>query len=243
MASMTHDNDFSAFTGLSFDCYGTLIDWESGIAAELEPWARSHGLDETRDALLDAFAGGETLVQQQTPGMLYPQVLAATMRHLDRHYGVISSDDQLAAFAGSVERWPAFPDSAEALVRLHERFRLIILSNIDRQSFATSVPKLGVDFDLVVTAQDVGAYKPSAQSFPALLDAAAGIGVDGSRLLHVAQSLYHDHEPAQAAGLPSVWIDRRHDRPGFGATPAPQHAVTPDWRFISMAALADAALA
>lgn len=240
---MTRHHDLSAFAALSFDCYGTLIDWESGIAAELEPWALSHGLSVSRDALLDAFAGGETLVQQQTPGMLYPQVLAETMRHLDRRYGVISGDDQLASFAGSVERWPAFPDSAESLVRLHERFRLVILSNIDRQSFATSAPKLGVNFDLVVTAQDVGAYKPSAQSFPTLLDAVAGFGIDRSRLLHVAQSLYHDHEPAQAAGLPTVWIDRRHDCPGFGATPAPQHAITPDWRFISMAAFADAALA
>lgn len=243
MASMTHHDEFSGFAALSFDCYGTLIDWESGIAAELEPWAASHGLSESRDALLDGFAGGETLVQQQSPGLLYPQVLAETMRHLDRHYGVTSSPEQLATFAGSVGRWPAFADSAESLARLHERYRLIILSNIDRQSFATSAQRLGVDFDLVVTAQDVGAYKPSAQSFPALLAAVDGMGIERSGLVHVAHSLYHDHEPAQAAGLPTVWIDRRHDSHGFGATPAPQHEVTPDWRFTSMAAFADAALA
>ena len=98
------------------------------------------------------------------------------------------------------------------------------------------------EFDLVITAQDVGAYKPSAKSFPALLDGIGSIGVAADNLLHVAQSLFHDHVPAKAAGLPSVWIDRRHDRPGFGATPPPPVEVTPDWRFTSMAAFAAAAV-
>ena len=147
-----------------------------------------------------------------------------------------------AAFGASVGRWPAFADSAEALARLHRRFRLVILSNVDRASFAASNHHLGVEFDLVLTAEDVGAYKPSPRSFPALLEGISSIGVSRDELLHVAQSLYHDHEPARAVGLPSVWIDRRHDREGFGATPAPRaDDVAPDWTFPSMAAFADVA--
>lgn len=238
----THDSDFRRFEALSLDCYGTLIDWETGVANELEPWAAAHGLVETRGALLDAFASGESHVQQRAPGLRYPAVLAETMRHVDRRYGVTSSAAEVRAFGASVVRWPAFADSAEALARLQEKYRLIILSNIDRHSFAASAPRLGVAFDLIVTAQDVGAYKPSPASFPALFDAMRSIDADRAHLLHVAQSLHHDHEPAKAVGLPTVWIDRRHDRPGFGATPAPRHDVQPDWRFTSLAEFADAAV-
>jgi 2-haloacid dehalogenase len=235
-----HD-DFARFNALSFDCYGTLIDWESGIAAELQPWAARHGVTATSDDLLEAFGAAETLVQGATPGMLYPELLAETLGHLDRRFGVTSSAAEAESFGASVGRWPAFADTAEALARLKERYRLIILSNIDRQSFAASAPKLGVELDFVLTAQDVGAYKPSPASFPALFEALKTIDVERSTLLHVAQSLYHDHVPAKAVGLPTVWIDRRHDRPGFGATPQPAVAVHPDWQFPSMAAFADAA--
>ena len=235
-------HEFAGFRALSFDCYGTLIDWETGIANELQPWAAGHGIAASRDDLLDVFAAGETLVQQATPGLLYPDVLAETMRFLDRRYRVVSTTEEVTAFGGSVERWPAFPDSASALARLHERYLLVILSNIDRRSFGASMTRLGVEFDLIVTAQDVGAYKPSAASFPALFDALTTIDVSRGDLLHVAQSLYHDHEPAKAAGLPTVWIDRRHGHPGFGATPAPANDVRPDWRFTSMHEFADSAL-
>ncbi len=142
-------------------------------------------------------------------------------------------------FGASVGRWPPFPDSAEALSRLKRRFALVILSNVDRASFAASNARLDVEFDLVVTAEDVGAYKPSPRSFPALLERIGSIGVAPDRLLHVAQSLYHDHEPARAAGIPAVWIDRRHGREGFGATPPPQQEVVPRWRYPSLAAFAD----
>ena len=162
------------------------------------------------------------------------------MQRVADDLGVDVTDDELAALAGSVPDWPAFPDSAAALAALQQRFRLIILSNIDRASFAASARRLGVEFDLVITAEDVGSYKPQPANFEALLDAVPRIGVERTELLHVAQSLYHDHVPAKAAGLPTVWIDRRHDRTGIGATP-PAAPVTPDWRFTSMAAFAEAA--
>lgn len=140
----------------------------------------------------------------------------------------------------SVPDWPAFPDSSEALQRLARRFKLMILSNVDRASFVASNERLGVAFTSIITAQDVGSYKPSKRNFEALGVEACRLGVAEGKLLHVAQSLFHDHVPAQRAGLPTVWINRRHAKAGWGATPEPQADVTPDWVFTSMAALADA---
>jgi 2-haloacid dehalogenase len=232
---------FEDFDALSFDCYGTLIDWEAGIAAALAPWAEAHGLAATADELVGAFSAIETHVEQEHPTSVYPEVLAETIRRIGQRLGAPVSDEEAAAFGASVGDWPAFPDSAAALARLHTRYRLIILSNVDRASFARSAARLATDFDLVITAQDVGAYKPSPLSFPALLAGVDGLGVPRDRLLHVAESLYHDHVPAQANGLHSVWIDRRRgDAPT--ASPQPGQAVTPDWTFTSMAAFAAAAV-
>jgi putative hydrolase of the HAD superfamily len=140
-----------------------------------------------------------------------------------------------------VPDWPAFDDSPAALAALGRRFKLIILSNVDRASFAGSNRRLGVRFDSVLTAQDIGSYKPSAQNFDALLAEAGRLGVTEDKLLHAAQSLFHDHVPAKRAGLATVWINRRQGRPGWGATPAPPAEITPDWEFPSMAAFAAAA--
>ena len=227
--------EFDRFAALSFDCYGTLIDWETGIVEALRPWTSRHGIDD--ETLLSAFAAHETVVESEHPAMRYPGVLTATLQRVAGELGVDVTGEEQRAFGASVPNWPAFPDSTDALTQLHERFRLIILSNIDRTSFAASARRLGIEFDLVITAEDVGSYKPSPANFAALLDATAG-----TELLHVAQSLYHDHEPAKAAGLPTVWIDRRHDRTGTGATPT-AGPVAPDWRFPSMAAFAEAATA
>ena len=226
-------SDFDHFRALSFDCYGTLIDWETGIVEALRPWAARHGIAD--DALLAAHAAHETVVETDLPAMRYPDVLAETLRRIADQFGVEATAEERAAFGASVPDWPAFPDSTAALTALHQRFRLVILSNIDRALFAASARRLGVEFDLVITAEDVGSYKPSAANFAALLDS-----VERAELLHVAQSLYHDHVPAKAAGLPTVWIDRRHGRPGTGATPEAA-AVTPDWTFPSLAAFAEAA--
>lgn len=228
------------FDALSFDCYGTLIDWEAGIAAVLGPWAAAHGVALSDEELLVGFSAQEAEAEAAAPSALYPEILATAMRGLGARLGVPVSDAEADGFATSVPYWPAFPDSADALTRLGRRYKLIILSNVDRQSFAGSNRQLNGTFASVLTAQDIGSYKPSPRNFDALLAEADRLAIPKGKLLHVAQSLYHDHVPAKAAGLSTVWINRRHGRPGAGATPDPVTPVTPDWTFPSMAAFADA---
>jgi 2-haloacid dehalogenase len=228
------------FDALSFDCYGTLIDWEAGIAAVLQSWADAHRLYMTDEQLLSAYSSHEARLEADRPTDLYPAILARSMRSLGAELGVPVSDEEAESLAVSVPDWPAFPDSTEALERLSQRYQLIILSNVDRSSFEGSNRRLGVTFTSIVTAQDVGSYKPSPRNFEALANEAQRLGIGEGRLLHVAQSLFHDHVPAKAAGLPTVWINRRHDRPGWGATPDPAADVTPDWTFTSIGAFADA---
>ena len=235
--------EISGFEAISFDCYGTLIDWEAGLAAVLGPWARSRGLALDDEALLAAYARHEERAEAEDPGALYPDILRRSMSALGAELGAEVSAGDAERLAGSVPDWPAFADSAAALAALAAWFKLIILSNVDRASFDGSRRRLGVRFDSVLTAQDIGSYKPSARNFDALLAEARRLGVGEGRLLHAAQSLYHDHIPAQRAGLPTAWINRRHGRPGWGATPAPPAGVTPDWEFPSMAAFAAAATA
>ncbi len=228
------------FEALSFDCYGTLIDWETGIATVLRRWADAHGCTSSNEALLAAYATHEAAAETAHPTELYPQILARSMRALGAELHLPVTDEEANAFGRSVPDWPAFPDSAEALARLARRYRLIVLSNVDRASFAGSNRRLGVTFTSVLTAQDIGSYKPSPRNFAALAAECRRLGVPEGQLLHVAQSLFHDHVPAKAAGLPTVWINRRLGKPGWGATPAPATAVAPDWTFPSMAAFADA---
>lgn len=230
--------NFTDFEAVSFDCYGTLIDWETGIAAALRPWADRNGLPRSDEQLLTGFAAHETAAEAEYPTMLYPEILATAMKALGRQLGIPVTDDEAFAFGASVPDWPAFPDSHDALERLSRRYKLIILSNVDRTSFAASNARLGVQFSAIVTAQDVGSYKPSPRNFDALAAARERLGVADGRLLHAAQSLFHDHVPAKAAGLPTVWINRRHAHAGWGATPEPAVAVAPDWEFTSMAAFA-----
>jgi 2-haloacid dehalogenase len=231
------------FEALSFDCYGTLIDWESGLAAVLNPWARSRGLDIDDEALLAAYSQHEAAAEAEHPQDPYPEILARSMRALGDELGAEVSAADAEQLARSVPDWPAFADSPAALAALGQRFTLIILSNVDTGSFAASARRLGVTFGSVLTAQDIGSYKPSPANFAALLTETARLGIGEGKLLHVAQSLFHDHVPAQQAGLPTAWINRRQDRSGWGATPAPPAPVTPDWEFPSLAALADAVAA
>jgi 2-haloalkanoic acid dehalogenase type II len=224
----------------SFDCYGTLVDWEAGLTAVLRPWARRSGLGLDDDDLLAAYGRHEEAAERSRPTDLYPAIVGRSFRAMGKELGAEVSDADAEALARSVPDWPAFPDSHDALVALGWRAKLVILSNVDRRSFAGSAERLGVEFTSVLTAQDVGSYKPSPRNFAALIDEARRLGVRDGRLVHVAQSLFHDHVPAQAAGLPTVWIDRRQGRAGWGATPAPSAPVRPDWRFGSMAAFAEA---
>jgi 2-haloalkanoic acid dehalogenase type II len=228
------------FAALSFDCYGTLIDWEAGLATVLRRWADQHGVGLDDEALLAAYSTHEAKAEADDPGDLYPSILARSMRALGGQLGVPVADSEAEALAVSVPDWPAFPDSRAALGGLAGRYRLIILSNVDRASFAASNRRLGVTFTSILTAQDIGSYKPSPRNFESLLAERDRLGIPEGRLLHVAQSLFHDHVPAQAAGLPTVWINRRHARAGWGATPEPPAPVPPDWEFPSMAAFSDA---
>jgi 2-haloacid dehalogenase len=234
--------ELADFDALSFDCYGTLIDWEAGLAAVLRPWAEAHDIEQGEEQLLTAFAGHATAAEEEHPTEIYPDILVRALHALGADFGASVSDEDSRRIARSVPDWPAFPDSAEALARLAQRYRLIILSNVDRESFAGSNKRLGVTFTSILTAQDIGSYKPSPRNFAALAAEVDRLGIAPGRLLHVAQSLFHDHVPAKAAGLPTVWINRRHAKPGWGATPEPAAPVTPDWTFRSMAAFADAAL-
>jgi len=237
---MSDDLDLTRFAALSFDCYGTLIDWEAGIAAVAVPWAREQGLAVADEELLLAYAGHEAAVEREQPATRYPDVVAEAFRRAGEQLGAPVSAAWAQRLGGSVPDWPAFPDSAEALARLARRYKLIIVSNVHRAGFAGSNRRLRGDFAAIITAEDVGAYKPAENHFRVLDAALPGLGVERSRLLHVAQSLFHDHVPAKREGLPSVWIDRRHDRPGWGATPEPSGEFAYDLAFPSMAAFADA---
>jgi 2-haloacid dehalogenase len=237
---MTTDLDLTCYKALSFDCYGTLIDWEAGLVAVLSPWARDQGLDLSDEELLLAYADTEPAVELETPSALYPAVLAAAFRRTGDKLGCAVSAQWAQRLGNSVPDWPAFPDSADALARLAKHYQLIILSNVHRDGFAGSNERLRGDFAAVITAEDVGAYKPAENHFRALDATLPKLGVNRGELLHVAQSLFHDHVPAKREGLPSVWINRRHDRPGWGATPEPSEEFTYDLEFASMADFADA---
>ena len=209
--------DFDRIDALTFDCYGTLIDWETGIARGLRAILDPRGVQVGDDSLLEAYAREEAALEAG-PYLRYREVLARAARGVADGFGVSPTDEELARFGGSVGDWPAFEDSADALGRLKERFRLGVITNCDDDLFAASNKRLGVTFDWVITAQQVQSYKPSHRNFDA---AFAVIDVPIPRILHVAQSLFHDHVPAQARGLTTAWIDRRHDKAGSGATPRP----------------------
>ena len=232
--------DFSKFTWLSFDCYGTLIDWETGLLAALEPLLARVEPRPDLDEVLEAYASAESEAEEQHPTELYPEILSRVWTALAAHWGVADDAAERQRFAESVGDWPAFPDTADALRRLKARYKLIILSNVDHASFARSNQRLEVEFDRIITAQDVGSYKPDPRNFEALVTAVEQMGVPRAKLLHVAQSLFHDHAPAKAIGLSTAWIDRRAGLEGGGATPRPAVEIRPDFIFPTLAALADA---
>ena len=227
--------DFGRFDALTFDCYGTLIDWETGILASLRHSLAGSGVEPSDDELLERYSGAEAAAEAG-PYLRYREVLARCLREVCGHYGVEPGAGAAAAFGASVADWPAFPDSAAALARLSSRFRLGVITNCDDDLFASSNARLGVHFDWVVTAQSVGGYKPDPRNFTVAFER---LGLPRDRILHVAQSLFHDHVPAKRLGLSTVWIDRRHSRPGFGATPPAE--TRPDATFPDMASFAEAA--
>jgi 2-haloacid dehalogenase len=207
--------DFDRFTHLTFDCYGTLIDWERGILAALRPVLDRHAIALSDDQALEYFGELESAAERG-PYRRYRDVLATVMDGFGARLGFAPSADERAALAASVGDWPPFPDTVAALQTLARRFRLVILSNIDDDLFAGSAKRLGVTFAAVITAEQIGSYKPDPQNFRTLIER---LDIAPERILHVAQSLFHDIAPASALGLTTVWVNRRHDRPGSGATP------------------------
>ena len=159
----------SDFDVLTFDCYGTLIDWETGICGAIGPWLLRWGLTATPEQILAAFAAAEAPQQEATPGMPYPELLARVHGAVAAHFGIAPDADAAAAFGRSIEHWPPFPTPAEALAYLKRHYRLVVLSNVDRASFAHSARRLGVAFDAVYTAQDIGSYKPDPRNFEYML--------------------------------------------------------------------------
>ena len=228
------------FKALTFDCYGTLIDWESGMVAALEPLTSRVPQPLTRDQILEAHARHESGQQAQTPWKLYPEILSLVYKRLAEEWGVPASWDECEQYGQSVKDWPAFVDSAESLQYLKQHYKLIILSNVDNRSFAASNAKLGVTFDAIYTAQDIGTYKPKDNNFEYMLRHLKMMGIEPSDILHTAESLFHDHVPGKRNGLANCWIYRRHAQEGFGATMNPGQLPPIDFKFTSMAALVEA---
>jgi 2-haloacid dehalogenase len=214
--------DFSAFDAITFDCYGTLIDWEQGLRNALQPVLAPRGVEVDENELLEIYARHEAELEGG-PYLAYREVLGESLRRLGSELGFSVSDEEAESFALEIGAWPAFPDTAAALRLLQSRFRLGVITNCDRDLFALSNRRLGVTLDWVVTAQDAGAYKPSHAPFALAFET---IDVPRERILHTAQSLFHDHVPGKELGLTTVWVDRRQGRDGFGATPPA--SATPD---------------
>jgi len=232
-----HLTDFKVLT---FDCYGTLIDWESGMVAALAPLTSKLSSRLTRDQILEAHARHESGQQKQTPYKRYSELLAIVYKRLAEEWGIGVYWDECVTYGRSIKDWPAFPDTAEALRYLKQHFKLVILSNVDNESFSASNKKLGVEFDAIYTAEDIGSYKPSNINFEYMLAKLKSRGYEKSDILHTAESMFHDHAPANLHGLKSCWIYRRYEQEGFGATMHPGNNPHYDFMFYSMGEMAEA---
>ena len=222
--------DFEGIEAVSFDCYGTLIDWESGIVEAIRPVLEARGLDLSDSRILALFADIEPAAQR-TEYVEYRHVLREVMGELARRTGFSPDDADLDCLVESLPNWPIFSDTVGALRALKSRYKIAIISNIDDDLFALTARRLDVEFDHVITSQQAQSYKPSLHNFVLALDR---IGVSPDRLLHVAQSAFHDVAPAKSMGLSVVWVNRHAGREG-GATRPVQ--ATPDLEVPDLATL------
>jgi 2-haloacid dehalogenase len=207
--------NFDDFQVLTFDCYGTLIDWESGIWEALRPVFANHRIDSVVDKALELYGELESETERGEYRE-YKTVLRMVLEGFGSKLGFAPTEIELQHFSESVKDWPAFPDSAQALQALKKKYKLAIISNIDDDLFAISARRLQVEFDWVITAQQAKSYKPSMNNFHLAFER---IGLPKNNILHVAQSVFHDLVPAKALGLSTVWVNRRYNKEGFGATP------------------------
>ncbi len=228
--------DFSQFSWLTFDCYGTLIDWESGILGVLRPMLEAHGRTLAGDGILELYAALEQ-GEEAREYRPYRQILETVVQKLAARVGFSATSQEMRALPDSIRDWLPFPDTVTALRRLKTRYKLAIISNIDDELFAGTAPRLEVPFDAVITAGQARSYKPSLNNFRLALER---IGELPARVLHVAQSLYHDIAPAKELGMSTVWVNRRAGKHGSGAT-SPALA-QPDLVVTDLATLATMAL-
>ncbi len=228
--------DFSRFEVLTFDCYGTLINWEAGLLPVLHRILAAHG-KKLEDATLLKLYGDFELLSEQGDFHPYREVLESVVRRFGANLGFSPTSEEAASLANSLASWKPWPDTVEALRRLQSRYRLAIVSNVDDDLFATTRPQLGVDFNEVITAQQAHAYKPSLRVFELAL---SRIKTPAHRVLHVGQSIYHDVVPAQSLGLATVWVNRPSARPGVGAVKSAD--AKPDLTVTSLTELAAAAI-
>ncbi|MGB6642646.1 MAG: haloacid dehalogenase type II [Thermoanaerobaculia bacterium] len=226
---------FEDFTHLTFDCYGTLIDWEAGIVAAVQPVLEGHGLSVDDKEVIRLYARFEA-EEESGSFRRYRTVLRGVMASLGAKLGFAPTEADLEVLPRSVGTWPPFDDTIEALARLQKRYKLVILSNVDDEMFAETARQLETRFDEVITAEQVGSYKPALANFRFALER---LGVPQDRVLHVAQSLYHDHAPAKQLGFTTVWVNRPSRWPGTGVS-LPADA-SPDLEVPDMASLAAAA--
>jgi 2-haloacid dehalogenase len=222
--------DFDRFEILTFDCYGTLVDWEAGILAAIRPVLRAHALTLSDDAVLALYAEIEPSVQA-AEFLPYAEVLRRVMDGMGERLRFRPTPHERNALVDSIGDWPAFPDTPAALALLKRRYKLYVLSNVDNDLFARTAPHLGVTLDGVITAQQVRSYKPAPGHFKALLQQT---GAAKEQVLHVAQSLFHDIVPARQLGFATVWVQRRAS--GGGATPPAE--ASPDLVVADLAELA-----
>jgi 2-haloalkanoic acid dehalogenase type II len=234
----------SDFKVLTFDCYGTLIDWETGIWDAFQPLLMANNCSSIpRQSALQAFADLENGQQAATPSMIYGELLRQVHAQFAARFDLQTSDELDTAFGDAVALWPAFPDTADALRYLKTKYRLVILSNVSHAGFAASNRKLGVTFDAIYTAEDIGSYKPSPANFDYLLEhLARDFSLQKDDILHTAQSLFHDHVPAKQFGLANAWIDRQRlsESGQWGATARIDARPDSDFLFFSMGEMAEA---
>jgi 2-haloalkanoic acid dehalogenase type II len=234
----------SDYKALTFDCYGTLIDWETGIWDALQPLLAANERDDvTREFALEAFSNFESRQQTETPDMSYPEILQTVHNAIAAHFNLETRPELDAEFGKSVAYWPAFADTADALRFLKKYYKLVILSNVNRDGFAASNRKLGVTIDAIYTAQDIGSYKPDPANFEYMLKRLReDEGIERSDILHTAQSLFHDHVQAKAHGLANAWIDRQRlsESGSWGATARLAERPETDFVYFSMREMADA---
>jgi 2-haloacid dehalogenase len=222
------------FKVLTFDCYGTLIDWESGMVEALRPLTSKVNRALTRNEILEAHARHEAAQQRYTPTTRYRDLLAIVYKRLADEWGVAAPWEEGVAYGRAIGNWPAFQDSPGALQYLKRYYKLVILSNVDNESFAASNRRLQVSFDAIYTAEDIGSYKPSPRNFQYMLENLATLGIRKQEILHTAESMFHDHALANQFKLASCWIVRRYNQEGFGATMDPGNMPRYDFRFNSL---------